>query len=161
MTLPSRKVLEVQFEQVRSSRSVKAAPSTWLPPGWRFTSSTVSGRGHGVEHADAPRPVGSEVELYKKAVVAAAKPWVMNREGGPAAPSPSPKGVNAAAVGGRALRHGRRVPSRSSAIRSTWREASVNSAARSLPRRRSKAARMPALSWSRTATMNGNPCLAT
>lgn len=47
--------------------------------------------------------------------------------------------------------------SRSSAIRSTCRKAVSSSASRSFASRSSNARMMPALSWSRTAMMNGNP----
>ena len=49
---------------------------------------------------------------------------------------------------------------RSSAMRSTWRQASANSSSRLFSTRRRKAARMPDLSWSRTAMMKGKPNFA-
>jgi hypothetical protein len=64
------------------------------------------------------------------------------------ASSTSPNGAKAAAVSGSdadLAAHGSMSFSRSSAMRSTWRQASANSVVRSLPIRRSKAARMPGL----------------
>src|SRR6056300_1393451 len=58
-------------------------------------------------------------------------------------------------------RHGKISINRNSAIRSTCLQAWANSVSVSLPIRYSKAAIIDALSWSRTAMMNGNPCLAT
>ena len=59
------------------------------------------------------------------------------------------------------LGHGKISIKRNSAMRSTCLQASANSVAVSWLMRRSNAARIDALSWSRTAMINGNPCFAT
>lgn len=113
----------------------------------------------GVEEADSGSTV-AKIEA-SAVMVASAEPFIdhlVRSAGGIEHVAEGREGLGGQGAGREP--HDSSAASRSSAIRSTCWQALANSIPRSLLSRVSKAASIPALSWSRTAMMKGKPCRA-